>query len=102
MHHRHASAFRVFTPRPLQRGFTLLEMVIVLAIMALLMGVAVMSFDTVSQEQELRRPVSELQRMTAGGRAARRHLRKAQVIIFDARGFAMRYRTDADGRMPRR
>jgi prepilin-type N-terminal cleavage/methylation domain-containing protein len=84
-------------PRPV-RGFTLLEMVIVLAIMALLMGVAVMSFDSVGHQQELRRPVSELLRMTAEAVQRASLYERAQVINFDARGFSMRYRTDADGR----
>jgi hypothetical protein len=73
-------------------------MVIVLAIMALLMGLAVMSFDSVGHEQELRRPVSELQRMTHEAVQRAGLYERAQVINFDARGFSMRYRTDADGR----
>lgn len=78
-------------------GFTLLEMVIVLFIMALLMGLAVMRFDSVSGQQEIRRPVSELQRMTQD--AVRRAVlyERPQVILFDARGFAMNYKTDVNG-----
>jgi prepilin-type N-terminal cleavage/methylation domain-containing protein len=84
-------------PRPV-RGFTLLEMVIVLAIMALLTGVAVMSFDSVGHQQELRRPVSELLRMTAEAVQRASLYERAQVINFDTEGFSMRYKTDADGR----
>lgn len=79
-------------------GFTLLELVIVLVIMALLMGVAVVNFEGVGAERDLRRPASELQRMTKEAvRRAGLHERP-QFILFDARGFAMRYKTDANGR----
>lgn len=89
------------SPSPrLQRnaGFTLLELVIVLFIMALLVGLAVMRFDSVTAEQEMRRPVSELQRMTMEAVRRAGLYEKPQVIAFDAKGFAMRYKTDSDGR----
>jgi hypothetical protein len=73
-------------------------MVIVLAIMAVLMTVAVMSFDTVTHEQDLRRPVSELQRMTHEAVQRASIYERPQIITFDSRGFVMRYRNDADGR----
>ena len=81
-----------------QRGFTLLEMMIVLLIMALLMGVAVVNYDGVGIERDLRRPASELQRMTM--EAVRRSglYERPQVIVFDGKGFSMRYKTDANGR----
>ncbi len=80
-------------------GFTLLEMVIVLLIMVLLMSVAVMSFDGVAKVQQLRRPVAEFQRMTSEAVQRAGIYEQPQTIVFDARGFAMRYKTDADGRV---
>lgn len=80
------------------RGFTILELVIVMVIIALLMGVAVVNFDGVGAERDLRRPASELQRMTM--EAVRRSglWERPQLIVFDAKGFSMRYRSDANGR----
>lgn len=85
-------------PGRAKSGFTLLELVIVLVIMALLMGVAVVNFDGVDAERDLRRPASELQRMTMEAVRRAGLYERPQMILFDARGFAMRYRTDADGR----
>lgn len=74
-----------------------MEVVIVLVIVALLMGLAVVRFDSVTAQQEVRRPVSELQRMTLD--AVRRAVlyERPQTILFDARGFTMRYKTDVNG-----
>lgn len=83
---------------PRSGGFTILELVIVMVIMALLMGLAVVNFDGVDAERDLRRPASELQRMTM--EAVRRSglWERPQVIVFDSKGFSMRYRNDANGR----
>lgn len=71
-------------------AFTLLEMVVVLVIITLLVGVGVMSFDGLLREQEMRRPVSELKRMTQEAvRRAVQHERP-QVIVFDGNGFSTR------------
>lgn len=85
-------------PRLRSRGFTLLELVIVLVIMALLMGLAVVKSGGVEGHRDLRRPASELQRMTT--EAVRRSglWERPQLIVFDAKGFSMRYRNDANGR----
>jgi prepilin-type N-terminal cleavage/methylation domain-containing protein len=78
-------------------GFTLLEISIVLFIMVLLVGLCIYSFGGLTAERELRKPVSELQRMTmeAVRRAALQE--KPQVILFEPTGFAIRYRQDPDG-----
>jgi type II secretory pathway pseudopilin PulG len=83
----------------LATGFTLLEMVIVLAIMILLTGVAVISFDSMGREQELRRPVTELQRMTQEAVRRAGTYERSQTITFDSSGFAMRYKSHANGKI---
>lgn len=79
------------------QGFTLMEISITLFIMALLVGICIYSFGGLTAETELRKPVSELQRMTmeAVRRAALQE--KAQVILFEPTGFAIRYRQEPDG-----
>jgi prepilin-type N-terminal cleavage/methylation domain-containing protein len=86
------------SPRLAPRAFTLLEVVIVLTIMSLLIGIAVVSVNTVGKEQDVRRPVSEFTRMTQEAVQRAGIYERAQVILFDKKGFSMRYRTDADGR----
>src|SRR3954469_13730187 len=93
MHANLHSSFSRFS----SRAFTLLEMVIVLTIIALLIGLSIMSFEGVTRSQDLRRPVSELQRMTQEAVERASIYERPQIITFDATGFAMRYRTDANG-----
>ncbi|HSJ01556.1 MAG: Tfp pilus assembly protein FimT/FimU [Verrucomicrobium sp.] len=83
---------------PAQRGgFTLLEMTVVMFIMCLLVGLCVYSFAGLTAEDELRRPATELQRMTMEAvRRASLH-EKSQLIIFEPKGFAIRYKSDPDG-----
>jgi prepilin-type N-terminal cleavage/methylation domain-containing protein len=90
-----ASAWNRLHPR----GFTLLEVVIVLVIMSLLIGMAVVSVNSIDQEQDVRRPVSEFTRMTQEAVQRAGIYERPQVIQFDKKGFSMRYRTDADGRI---
>lgn len=80
-----------------RQGFTLLEVVIVLAIMVLLMGIAVVSFDSVGREHELKHPVAEFERMTVEAVQRAGIYERPQVVTFDSSSFAMRYKTDADG-----
>lgn len=91
-----ASASARNTRRPVS-GYTLLEVVIVLVIMALLMGLAVMSFDSVTGEQEIRRPVAEFQRMTLEAVRRAGLYERPQIITFDGGGFSMRYKNDVNG-----
>lgn len=78
-------------------GFTLLEISIVLFIMVLLMGLCVYSFGGLTAERELRKPVTELQRMTMEAVRRATLQEKPQVILFEPTGFAIRYRQDPDG-----
>jgi len=78
-------------------GFTLLEMCIVLFVMALLVGISVFSFGGVTQEEALRRPALEMQRMVMEAVRRSSLYERPQTIAFDAKGFAMRYRTDVNG-----
>ena len=80
-------------------GFTLLEMCMVLFVMALLVGISVFSFGGVSQEEALRRPALEMQRMVMEAVRRSTLYERPQTIAFDARGFAMRYRTDVNGQL---
>lgn len=98
----HASALRpgiLASPRSGARrqGFTLLEVVIVLAIMVLLMGIAVVSFDSVGREHDLKHPAAELERMTVEAVQRASIYERPQVVTFESGSFAMRYKTDADG-----
>ncbi|MFZ4763851.1 MAG: pilus assembly FimT family protein [Roseimicrobium sp.] len=83
---------------PRASGFTLLEMIIVLVIISLMMGMAVMRFDSVTAQQDLRRPVTEFQQMTLEAVRRASLYERPQFIYFDAKGFLMRYRNDANGR----
>jgi hypothetical protein len=75
----------------------LLEISLVLFVMSLLVGTCIYSFAGLTAEQEIRRPATEFQRMTMEAvRRAALH-EKPQVIVFEPRGFAIRYRTDPDG-----
>jgi len=78
-------------------GFTLLEMSMVMFIMAVLVGVSVFSFGGVSQEEILRRPALELQRMVMEAVRRASLYERPQTIAFDGRGFTIRYRTDVNG-----
>lgn len=80
------------------QGFTLLEVSLVLFVMALLVGLSVYSFGGVSAEEDLRRPATELQRMTMEAVRRASLYEKPQVILFDQKGFIMRYRADFDGK----
>lgn len=75
-------------------GFTLLEMMIVLFIISLLSGVAVVSFNSVSREQEVRRPALEFQKLVREAVRRAAATEEPQIIVFDKKGFAMRFRND--------
>jgi type II secretion system protein H len=85
--------------RVFRSAFTLVEMVVVLFIISLVIGIAVMSFEGMSGEQELKRPVNELQRMTQEAVSRASLYERPQTIRFDSKGFSMRYQKDADGRV---
>lgn len=78
-------------------GFTLLEMSVVLFIMAILAGLCIHNFSSLSQEDVIRKPVVELQRMTMGAMRRVAASAEAEVIAFEPRGFTIQYRRAADG-----
>ena len=81
-------------------GFTLLEIVIVLVIITLILGLSVVSFDTVFQEQELRKPVLQFKDLTAEAVRRATLYERPQVLFFDKAGMVlpMRVGHQADGR----
>lgn len=84
-------------PRPRPQGFTLLEISIALFIMVVLMGLCLYSFAGLEEEQMLKHPAREFEKMTLEAmRRAALH-EKPQVIRFDASGFTLHYRQDPDG-----
>ena len=70
-------------------GFTLLEIVIVLFIIMLILGLSVMNFDGVMQEQELRKPVLEFKGLTAEAVRRAALYERPQVLVFDQNGMLL-------------
>lgn len=84
--------------RPGVSAFTLLEMTVVMFVMAVIVGISVYSFSGVTEEEILRRPASEFQRMVMEA-MRRASLEEApQTIAFTSSGFMMRFLQEADGR----
>ncbi len=78
------------------QGFTLLELCITMLVMALMMGMAVYSYQGLNAEGDIRRPASELESM-AKEAVRRASLYEApQFIHFEKTGFFMKYKQDAD------
>jgi prepilin-type N-terminal cleavage/methylation domain-containing protein len=77
------------------RGFTLLEMTMVLFIMAIFISVAAFSFQGLTDEQILRTPAAELQRMAREAVSRAGIYEQPETIVFDKTGFGIRYRADA-------
>ena len=86
------STFQHLSSRP--AGFTLLEMVMVLFIMALFVGVASFSFQGSDDEEALRKPASELQRLARDAVRRAGMYEQTQTIEFQKTGFAMRFAKD--------
>lgn len=76
-------------------GFTLLEMVIVLVIIILLLGVSVMSLRGIEDQQTMRTPALELQRMAREAVRRAGMYEETQVIAFEKNAFTIRYKSDA-------
>ena len=77
-------------------GFTLLELMIVLVIMAIFLSVAALSFQGLSEEEILTRPADELQRVAREAVRRASIFEQPEVIVFDKRGFGIQYRGEAD------
>ncbi len=69
-------------------GFTLLELVVVMAIMILLIGVGALSFDALD-EDDLDKPVTRLTQMSKHAHAAAVVRSQGMVIAFDKGGFGL-------------
>ena len=76
-------------------GFTLIEMVVVMLIIALLLGISVMSFQGVTEQQTLRTPALELQRMAREAVRRAGMYEQTQTIAFEKNAFSIRYKSDA-------
>lgn len=76
-------------------GFTLLEMTMVIFIMAIFISVAAFSFQGVTDEQILRTPAAELQRMAHEAVSRAGIYEQQETIVFEKAGFGIRYRGDA-------
>lgn len=76
-------------------GFTLLEMTMVMFIMAIFISVAALSFEGVTDEQILRTPAAELQRMAREAVSRAGIYEQPETIVFEKTGFGIRYRGDA-------
>jgi len=86
-------------PRPslrssFQSGFTLLELTIVLFIMLLFLGAAAMSFSGISEEEKLRKPAAELQKMARQAVQRAGMYEETEAIVFEKNGFGIRFRED--------
>lgn len=68
---------------------------VVLFIIGLLSGVGVISFNSVTRGQEVRRPAMEFQRLVREAMRRAAATEEPQTIVFDKRGFTMRFRNDA-------
>ena len=78
------------------RGFTLLEMSMVLFIMVLFVSVGAYSFQGSADEEILRIPAAELQRMARESVSRAGTYEEQQTIVFEKNGFGVRFRSDAD------
>lgn len=68
-------------------GFTLVEIVIALTILAILAGVTIPTVRSIEREREARAPVSELARLARTVRARAMREQQPYQIAFDDRGF---------------
>lgn len=75
-------------------------MMIVLFIIALLSGIAVLSFGGITREQDVRRPAIEFQRLAREAVRRAAAFEEPQTIVFDKRGFTMRFRNDTGDGAP--
>ena len=76
----------------LQSGFTLVEMIIVLSVLALLTAAAIPSIDGVLKERQAREPISELLLLAREVRNRALSEQRPYQIAFDSEGFrASRY-----------
>jgi prepilin-type N-terminal cleavage/methylation domain-containing protein len=78
-------------------GYTLIEIIIVVFIISLLVGVGVMNFDGLAQEQELRKPVLEFKDLAAEAVRRATLYERPQVLIFDKTGVVMPLRVPRAG-----
>lgn len=78
------------------QGFTLLELCVVMMVMALMIGLAVFSFQGLDGEAAIRRPASELESMAKEAVRRASLYETPQVIVFEKTGFVMKYRQDVD------
>ena len=69
------------------RGFTLVEIVITLSVLAVLVGISVPAISGLQRQHEARQPVSELVRMARTVRARAMTEQHPYQIAFDHRGF---------------
>jgi prepilin-type N-terminal cleavage/methylation domain-containing protein len=75
-----------------QRGFTLIEIVLVLTLLTIIVGAAVPSFRGLKDEHEAREPVTALARMAKEARLHAMKEKRPYQIAFTERGFtATRY-----------
>lgn len=71
----------------LSRGFTLVEVVITLSVLAVLVGISVPAISGLQRQHEARQPVTELVRMARTVRALAMTQEHPYQIAFDHRGF---------------
>ena len=68
--------------RSLQQGFTLLEVIIALALATMIIGLTVLSLDTISDERRLRKPPAELRQMARDAmRLSMKHQRSYSILM---------------------
>jgi prepilin-type N-terminal cleavage/methylation domain-containing protein len=82
-------------PRSEPAGFTLLEMIVVLFIIAALTGVAAFSFLGLDESEALRKPAAELEFMVREAVRRASALEQPQVIQFEKNAFSINYRGDS-------
>lgn len=68
-------------------GFTLLEMIAVIALMVIIAGMAALSFDSLEAESPVEKPVNHLARMVRQASRAAVVQGRPIVIAFDKQGF---------------
>ncbi|MEI6535120.1 MAG: prepilin-type N-terminal cleavage/methylation domain-containing protein, partial [Verrucomicrobiaceae bacterium] len=78
------------------RGFTLLEMTMVLFIMAIFVTIGIFSFQGSSEEEILRKPAAELQRMAREAVSRAGTYEEQQEIVFLKDGFGTRIHGEVD------